>query len=256
MARTGRSSAGRSVRRLAASYSQVLLDRELACFDAVDRVFAGPVSAGVRLVRRRWAASDGQAAYDPELRDGLARLGGTVLSGCGPAVYQLAVSAAALGVVSIGMELAVCEAALPARYAGSGREGEAAAMAVSGELADAGLVKFGQAQAAVLVTWRQAAAAQLLTSGREGESAAEAAARLFFPEPVRLPGCSGVGVWWRTAGQLHAAARELAVGVGNRVRTAGMDGFNRAYTARAPLSPPAAGSAVPSSLQAGTGQRV
>jgi hypothetical protein len=256
MARTGRSSAGRSVRRLAASYSQVLLDRELACFDAVDRVFAGPVSAGVRLVRRRWAATDGQAAYDPELRHGLARLGGTAMSGCQLAVYQLAVSAAALAVVSIGMELAVCEAALPARYVGSGRDGEAAALDLSAGLVDAGLLRYRQAETAVLTNWQQAAATQLLTAVREGESAAQAAARLFFPEPVRLPGCSGVGVWWRSAGQLHAAARELAVGVGNRCRTAGMDGFNRAYTARAPLSPPAAGSAVPSRSEAGTGQRV
>jgi hypothetical protein len=244
MARTGRSSAGRSVRLLAARYSSALLGRELGCFRLIDEVFAAQAKTGTRLLLDRWPTpGDGSTAgpaYDVPLRTGLARIGGAALFGSRRHVATLAVSAAALGVVSIGQELAVCEAAVPARYAGIAAAGEDTALLAAGGLADAGLDRYEQAETAVLASWRRDSARQLLVSWQRDEDLLQASLRLFSPKPVRLPGCSGVGAWWRTAAQLHAAAREVAIGVGNRVRSAGMDGFNAGYAARSPAGSAAA----------------
>lgn len=224
-----RRSAGRLVRARVERFSTDVLGAEVACSGAIGRRFdALAVTAGL-LTRAAWHRCGGQPGPDPQLRVELAALAAQALVRCRPDVTRLLRIGVDLALESIGDELGHCEAALPARHAGTARAGVAAAEEQTSRLTDAALTGYAVFEPAALVALDADLVQQLSLSRQRGEPVETLLARLTRPEPAAgTPGLTGRGVWYRPATAARAQARTVLYGLANSVREAAMAGMNAA----------------------------
>lgn len=228
----GRRSAGNLVHQRVLAFSAALLEAETACFAAVDRRFGDYTGNAEVEVRVSWRRTGGRPASSAQLRDELAALATAALEACRPAVTRLLRIGTDLALEAIADELGYCEAALPARYAGSAAVGVEAAEQQTAALTDAAAAGCRAGEPAALLALDAGVRQQLTLSAGHAEPLQVLLARVIRPQPgPGTPGLTGRGVWWRPAGEAKAAARAAVIGLTNAVREAAMAGMNTALTA-------------------------
>lgn len=225
--RSGRS-AGEQVAARARRLSSDLLVEETRCFREIERLFgmAVPVLSGW-VVRTPALAMTGR-----ELQ---ARVQG-LLAGCiegsiGP-VEVLLQRSGELAVESVLDELRLIEEAWPARYRGSADAALPLVTARMPRFVSAGVEQYRGDLPEVLSFGVQDVTQQALLWSQTQETKDLLVQRIVSLEPNRLPGCSGKGVWWRSASWLELMARSVSIEVTNSLRSLAMGQMNEAMGGR------------------------
>jgi hypothetical protein len=222
-------SAGSSVLAAAGRFSNALLIEEQTCFETIDRLFEMVVAAAVPKIRDGWRRSGGSVVGLPKdtvLRQELLKVVAGGLTAVRPHVAFLATTAQTMALDAIGAELRLCESTLPPKYAGTAAAAVEAARRGVRDVPTAAMRQFVAQEPRLLDDTDQAVQAQLRAAAEGNESLVRVTARLCSLQLLNWTGNGGMGVLLRPRSSLHAAARNVSIGLSNTAREQAMGQFN------------------------------
>lgn len=229
--KVGLATAGREVTRLAQSFSDALLEDEIATFEKIDMAFAVGIPPARAAVAEALKGVDGEPSALKAGSPIATTLRGLYADGLKTAeghVVALSEVAFTKALAAINAELTVCESALAARYDGLADDATNVVENRATALRSAQMTLYRQAVADVLPTFT----AMLGTQFREAVDERTLMLRLFSPDPAGLRGFGGRGIWWQALSDVKASARALSIGTANTTRLEAMREFNAGYDVR------------------------
>lgn len=225
VSRTNRKRATDLVRQRSERLSQDLLTRELALFQRLETMFVAKaltVRTDVEVLLEGNTSAIVRARVTETVTASLT----TLIAESLPAFNSFLGQVDDLALASIGDELIVCEQLLGSRYSG------AALTAVQRTKPHVAALQLSQSEqfkvsAMSTTDWfAMSMTVGLRTSASEKEPPELILRRLFSPEPVKLPGHGGRGIWWGPYQTMTAAARGVQFETVNTLREHAMTVFN------------------------------
>lgn len=219
---------GRKVDRSVDALSLALLADEALAKNEMEKLFVAGIPAARAVLTKAFTSGMVNAVT----RGDVDRLGGTTVVGlCAAPVEALIRSAVARSAVSVKVELEAVETNLGRRYDGL------ASVAVDKVMVDMELryqtfLERWAADMAKALVWFEDTVEddwRAVASGKELYGAADE--RLFSARPIRLPGHSGQGSWWRLFQSVFASAKAQEFIAVNEVRVRAIGEFNDAGVA-------------------------
>lgn len=210
-----RAQTGRLVARSVEALSGGLLVREEEARRQVEDVFLRPLGDV--------AAAVGTLKGLPRLSE----LADAVVVGCVPIVRDLWAEAAFMSLAAIGTELEAIERNLGRKFDGLANAAVERVDPLVVPECERQLPEFVQDVAAGLVWAEEQRESTVRASLSAGEEREDMVRRIVSATPVRLPGQSGVGLWWKPMQTVMASAKAQEFVLVNRVRQQAMYEFNR-----------------------------
>jgi hypothetical protein len=220
-----RRDAGRKVAEIAQAFSDSLLADEVSTFAVIDQRLRVKVDTARSAVLEAGRRVKGDVARLPSQAAMFATVVAQHRAGVAagvPEVRGLARTASEKARGSIQRELFVCQTTLGGKYDGLAAESLKATRGQTSASVEFYVGQYVMAAGAANDALEGLARQQV----RAAQSVEEVVERLFSPEPLRLPGNGGRGVWWQSTSTLHAAARHVAISVANQVRQDAMIAFD------------------------------
>jgi len=199
--------------------SDDLLQVEEETLAAIQGVFAAALPSVGRRVR------DDPLAVVDLLRDLLPESAGPVAS--------MLDRAAEMTLRSLDDEMRAIEACFGKRYAGVAETGIDSTEADRQSMTENALEQYAASLLPIVEGFRVGVEEQVAMHDLydDGDKAL-LVARFVSPEPLRLMGNSGRGIWWRPMSGAQMAARACSIGLVNALRSATIENVNRASAAR------------------------
>lgn len=227
-----REDAGVVVSRLAGDLSDALLALEQQFFLDLEGILIGGVASARKLVTAvdgDWAKAVGRVDIPQQMSE----VQQLAMRDMMPVAAAFFTDAAELALKSIQIELRACELStdIPSAHddaieSVASRAVDRARLAMPFDM-DVAHASFDQSVLTQMQWGRDTFTALFLRAMQEDEDQATVVKRMFSVDPVRLPGQSSIGVWWRALNYLRRDARGAEILMVNRLRKRSMVLFNR-----------------------------